>query len=176
MNVTYRYLITKQHLLSESFRLFLVACLLVMVSAGMARADQPVNPDGKADVTVYKTEFCGCCSKWADHLEQSGLSVNVIVVKDTGSVRTRLGVPQNLASCHTAVVGKYWVEGHVPADLISRLMQEKPSNIKGISAPGMPPGSPGMEVPNPSAYKVYSVNNAGEVELYATRLPQSSRP
>lgn len=175
MNVTYRYLINKQHFLGEGFRLFLAVALLVIVSAGMARAGQPVIPDSEVDVTVYKTEFCGCCSKWTAHLEQSGLTVNEIIVTDTSPVRTRLGVPGSMTSCHTAVVGEYWVEGHVPADLISRLMQEKPKNIRGISVPGMPPGSPGMEAPNPSVYEVFSVNDAGEVAIYATRQGRSSR-
>lgn len=76
---------------------------------------------GKNMIQTHKTEFCGCCSKWTEHLEHSGLSVNVIVVEDTSLVRTRLGVPRELASCHTAVVGDYWVEGHVPVDLVSRL-------------------------------------------------------
>jgi hypothetical protein len=120
-------------------------------------------------ITVYKTKMCGCCTKWVEHLEHSGLDVNVILVDETSSMRTRLGIPPDLASCHTAVAGDYWVEGHVPADLIQQLLQERPSDIQGIAAPGMSPGSPGMESTEPVTYHVFSVDDSGEVGIYATR-------
>lgn len=120
-------------------------------------------------VTVYKTATCGCCGKWVEHLQQSGLDVDMIVVDETSSIRSSLGVPSHLASCHTAKVGDYWVEGHVPADLVQRLLDEKPANIKGIAVPGMPQGSPGMESPKPVSYQVLSVDGDGEVGVYATR-------
>ena len=175
MGIIYSNLMTEQRLLSKRFRLFFTIGLLAVFSAGIAWAAQPIIADGKAEVTMYKTEFCGCCTKWADHLEKNGFDVNVITVSDTSPVRTRLGVPQELASCHTAVVGNYWVEGHVPADLLSRLLQQQPANIKGIAAPGMPPGSPGMEVPHPSAYHRLGVDTDGEVVWYATRMCSSTR-
>jgi len=175
MDFIYSNLMTEQRLLGKRFRLLLTVSLLAVFSAGIAWAGPPIIADGKADVTVYKTEFCGCCTKWTDHLEKSGFDVNVITVNDTSPVRTRLGVPRELASCHTAVVGNYWVEGHVPADLLSQLLQQQPANIKGIAVPGMPPGSPGMEVPNPSAYQILSVDNDGKVGWYATRMGRSTR-
>lgn len=174
MDFIYSNLMTEQRLLGKRFRLLLTVGLLAVFSAGIAWAAPPITADGKADVTVYKTEFCGCCTKWTDHLEKSGFDVNVITVNDTRPVRTRLGVPRELASCHTAVVGNYWVEGHVPADLLSQLLQQQPANIKGIAVPGMPPGSPGMEVPHPSAYNILSVDNDGKVGLYATRMGSST--
>lgn len=143
-----------------------------------------VSPDGAAQtntnggasaanavpaITVYKTPMCGCCTKWAEHLEHNGMDVNVIVVDETSSVRTRLGVPTDLASCHTAVAGDYWVEGHVPADLIQQLLRKQPSGIEGIAVPGMPPGSPGMASSYPVTYHVFSVDDSGEVGIYATR-------
>ena len=131
-----------------------VVSLLLIFAVGSVWATGPANPVSRPDVTVYKTAYCSCCTKWTDQLEQSGLNVNVIIVKETKSVRSRLGVPQELGSCHTAGVGDYWVEGHVPADLLHKLMNEKPSGIKGLAVPGMVPGSPGMEAPNPSDYRI----------------------
>ena len=94
-------------------------------------------------VTVYKTPSCGCCTKWVDHLEQSGLNVESVMVEETHSIRSQFGVPHELASCHTAIAGDYWVEGHVPADLVQQLLRDQPDDIRGIAVPGMPAGSPG---------------------------------
>jgi ketosteroid isomerase-like protein len=154
--------------------IFLVLLGSVGLNAGggsiLAQETEVVGENQAADtVTVYKTATCGCCGKWVDHLQQSGLDVDVIVVDETSSIRSSLGVPSHLASCHTAKVGDYWVEGHVPADLVQRLLDEKPANIKGIAVPGMPSGSPGMESPNPVTYQVLSVDGDGEVGVYATR-------
>lgn len=82
---------------------------------------------------------------------------------------SRLGVPEKFASCHTAVAAGYWVEGHVPPDLVHQLMSERPANIKGIAVPGMIPGSPGMEAPNPAKYNILSGDDAGNTAVYATR-------
>ena len=95
-------------------------------------------------VVVYKTPSCGCCTGWVDHLRANGFLVTVEEMQDLKSLKTRLGVPGDLDSCHTATVGGYFVEGHVPASDIRRLLAEKPA-AKGIAVPGMPVGSPGME-------------------------------
>ena len=126
-----------------------------------------------AEITVYKSQYCGCCTKWVDHLKESGFKVDVREVEDLGSVKNRLGVPRQYGSCHTAVVDDYWVEGHVPVDLIQRLLNEKPENIAGITVPGMPLGSPGMEGPNPMEYKVLSIDLDGNSSVYATRMGKS---
>ncbi|MCG7392931.1 DUF411 domain-containing protein [Microvirga sp. ACRRW] len=96
-------------------------------------------------VVVTKDPSCGCCSGWVDHLRQAGFSADVIETSEINRIKVRLGVPQDLASCHTAEVGGYVLEGHVPADAIKRLLMEKPQ-AKGLAVPGMPVGSPGMEV------------------------------
>jgi len=126
------------------------------------------------DITVYKTPSCGCCSKWVDHLEQSGLNVESVTVEETHSIRSKFGVPHELASCHTAIAGDYWVEGHVPGDLIQQLLRDKPDDIRGIAVPGMPAGSPGMETPNPVAYQVLSVKTDGTVGVHAVRQGRAS--
>jgi len=96
-------------------------------------------------VTVYKTPWCGCCVDWVDHLRAEGLPLRVVEQEDLGPTRRALGVPDDLASCHTAEVAGYAIEGHVPAREIRRLLDERPA-ITGIAVPGMPIGSPGMEV------------------------------
>ncbi len=129
----------------------------------------PSTSQAEADVVVYKSPTCGCCSKWIEHLRENGLEVDIVSVGNTAAIRKRVGVPRELGSCHTAVVGDYWVEGHVPADLIQQLMTEKPADIRGISAPGMSIGSPGMEGPDATEYKVLAHEVAGKTSVYATR-------
>jgi len=104
-------------------------------------------------VTVHKDPNCGCCTGWAQHLRRSGFTVRVEEILDLDAIRNRLGVPAELAACHTAEVGGYVIEGHVPAEAIHRLFQDRPSG-RGIAVPGMPAGSPGMEAAHPQTYTV----------------------
>ena len=131
--------------------------------------DGPTTHARNADIVVYKTPTCSCCRKWVAHLRDAGLNVGVVNVNSTQPMQTRVGVPRKLGSCHTAVVGDYWVEGHVPADLIQRLIVEKPDDIRGIAVPGMPIGSPGMEGSNPVLYDILAYGNDGNTNVYATR-------
>jgi hypothetical protein len=119
-------------------------------------------------ITVYKTESCGCCKLWVRHLEGSGFRVSVHNMDDLGAVKQRAGVPYGMGSCHTAEVGGYFVEGHVPAADIKRLLLEKP-RAKGLTVPGMPLGSPGMEVPSgeKEPYEVFLVANDGTTSTFA---------
>lgn len=94
---------------------------------------------------VTKDPNCGCCGGWVEHMKAAGFPVEVITSSDVDQVKLRLGVPDDLASCHTAEVSGYVVEGHVPADAVKRLLAEKPQ-ARGLAVPGMPMGSPGMEV------------------------------
>lgn len=104
-------------------------------------------------ITVAKRPSCGCCEGWVDHLRKNGFKTTASEVADLASMKARLGVPKKLASCHTAEIGGYVIEGHVPADAIKRLLQEKPKAI-GLAVPGMPVGSPGMEGGEPETYDV----------------------
>ena len=137
-----------------------------------AAAEQPPSASAEADtaqlVTVYKTESCGCCKLWVRHLENSGFKVSVHNMEDLGAVKERVGVPYAMGSCHTAEVGGYFVEGHVPADDIKRLLREKPA-AKGLTVPGMPIGSPGMEVPSgeKQPYEVFLVAGDGTTTVFA---------
>ena len=98
-------------------------------------------------VLVHKTPTCGCCGAWVEHMRGAGFQVQVEEHADLEPVRQRLGVPQGKASCHTAQVGGYFVEGHVPAADVKRLLAERP-RARGLAVPGMPMGSPGMETPD----------------------------
>jgi hypothetical protein len=95
---------------------------------------------------VYKSPTCGCCAKWVDHVVAAGFRPTVKDTEAMDAVKRRLGVPDALQSCHTAVVGKYVIEGHVPVADVQRLLREKPA-VRGIAVGGMPVGSPGMEIP-----------------------------
>ena len=121
------------------------------------------------DITVYKSPTCGCCEKWVDHLRANGFRVTTRDLEDVSEVKATLGVPAALQSCHTGVVGAYVVEGHVPADLIARMLKERPT-IRGLAVPGMPVGSPGMEVgTRKDTYAVIAFDKAGKTSVYATR-------
>ncbi len=123
---------------------------------------------GKPQITVYKAAGCGCCHEWITHLEQNGFAVVAHDVPGTGPYRERYGVPRALASCHTAVIDGYAIEGHVPAQEIKRLIAEKPK-ARGLSVPGMPIGSPGMEIKGErrDAFDVVLFDDAGGRSVYA---------
>jgi hypothetical protein len=119
-------------------------------------------------IEVYKTRTCGCCAKWVEHLKANGFNPKVIEVTSTAEYRKKFGVPEQLQSCHTAVVEGYAIEGHVPAADILRLLKE-PGKLKGISVPGMPLGSPGMEQGSRrAAYSVLGFDAAGAVSQFQT--------
>lgn len=126
------------------------------------------TPEPKA--MVYKTATCGCCSKWIEHLEASGFEVESKNVPNVTPVKRMNGVPMNLASCHTAIIGGYFVEGHVPAEDVKRLLADRP-DVVGLAVPDMPMGSPGMEGPKPEAYSVLAVNKDGSVEVFSRHGP-----
>jgi hypothetical protein len=117
-------------------------------------------------MTVYKTPTCGCCGKWVDHMKANGFDVKVMEVPNTAEYRQKAGVPQKMASCHTAFVNGYAVEGHVPAADVQRLLKTK-LKAKGLAVPGMPLGSPGMEQgPNRQAYSVLLFDEKGAVSEF----------
>ena len=117
-------------------------------------------------ITVWKTPNCGCCKEWVTHLKRSGFEVATNDVKDTAPIRQKLGLPTKFGSCHTAQLGGYVLEGHVPAQEIKRLLREKPEAV-GLAVPGMPVGSPGMEVGNTQdAYDVLLVLADGSSRVY----------
>ncbi len=120
------------------------------------------------EVLVYKSPACGCCSKWVDHLEEFGFTVRTEDVADLRPLKVENGITPELASCHTAVVDGYVIEGHVPADVIARLLDERP-DVRGLAVPGMPIGSPGMEGVTNEPYEILAFDGDGRTSVYATR-------
>lgn len=131
---------------------------------------RPMSALAKTDIVVYKSASCGCCHKWVEHLEENGFNVTTHDVTNLAEVKSQMGITNDLAACHTAVLGRYVIEGHVPADVITRLVNEQP-NVAGIAVPGMPVGSPGMEGPNARPYNVLSFDAAGHRNVYVTVTP-----
>lgn len=119
------------------------------------------------EISVYKSPTCGCCTKWVDHLKKNGFKVKSYDVKDVIPIKKRSGVRPEQASCHTALIGGYVVEGHVPARDIKRMLKEKP-DIVGLTVPGMVVGSPGMEQGSrKDPYKVMTINKSGPSKVFA---------
>ena len=125
------------------------------------------------EMTVFKSPTCGCCGAWVSHLEDNGFTVKTIDTSQTQKVKDDLTVPGELRSCHTGVIGGYVVEGHVPAEAVLKLMQDKPA-ISGLAVPGMPLGSPGMEHPEPENYEVIAYQADGTQTVYARFGPDHS--
>ncbi len=125
----------------------------------------------KKRMIVYKSPTCGCCNDWVKHVQAAGYEVKAIDVDDVTPYKKKYGVPLDLASCHTGVIEGYGIEGHVPARDIDRLLREKPKNARALAVPGMPMGSPGMEVPGgrKDAYNVMLIDNKGKATVYAKR-------
>jgi hypothetical protein len=119
--------------------------LLGLTATGIAIAAAPALAAAPTPMTTYRSRTCGCCMKWVDAMRRAGFAVTVRESNDMAAVKQRLKVPEAVYSCHTTVVGGLVVEGHVPAQAVRTLLARKPKGVIGISAPGMPRGSPGME-------------------------------
>lgn len=121
---------------------------------------------------VYSDPSCGCCGAWVQYMRAQGYAVTVHQDQPMAAVKARLGVPPDAMSCHTAVIGGYVIEGHVPVADIRRLLAERP-NARGLAAPGMPVGSPGMETGTPQRYDVVLINQDGSLRVFTAHGPQS---
>ncbi len=146
---------------AERRRVFLAAGAALLAACRLPAARAAAAPV----VTVYKSPLCGCCGGWVEHMRRSGFEVRVNSVSDLAPYREKLGVPLGLASCHTAEVGGYAVEGHVPAEDVRRLLRERP-DARGLAVPGMVPGSPGMDGPA-SAYATLLFDARGRYRIFA---------
>lgn len=136
----------------------LVLGLLLVMPVPLFAAEQ-------IQATLYKSPECGCCDGHADHLRQHGYAVTVQPTHDLALIKRKYGVPDTLAGCHTTIVGPYVVEGHVPARTIDRLLAGRP-DIRGISMPGMPAGSPGMSGQKAEPFVIYEISD-GPPKVYA---------
>jgi hypothetical protein len=148
----------------------LLGGLTAMAVVAAAVAQKPTDQKAAAGVmTVYKSPTCGCCNLWIDHMKAAGFQVRSVDMEDLTEVKQSSGVPMKLRTCHTAIIDGYVVEGHVPADLVKKMLAEKPK-VTGIAVPGMPIGSPGMEQGDQKdPYEVLLFDKAGKTTVYAKR-------
>ena len=150
----------------------IVVLINILFLTGVAHAAKPDWSKAEEshakvrEIDVYYSKTCGCCKKWMSHLRQHDFKVNAKPVAYMRELKDKLGVPQEYASCHTGIIGGYLVEGHVPADDIKRILKDKP-DIKGLSVPAMPVGTPGMEQSNrKDPFYVITLPKKGEAEVY----------
>ena len=144
-------------------RFFVAFCLVVgfwTVGGTVSAGEKPI------EMTVFRSPTCGCCGKWMEHMRRNGFAVSEIQSGDMDAIKRQHGVPDNLKSCHTALTAGYVVEGHVPAEDVKALLKKKPKAV-GLSAPGMPMGSPGMEMGDrKDPYAVVQFDKAGNVTVF----------
>ncbi len=151
-----------------AFSVLVVLAVVFLVERDRRGTDTEKVGAHDRTMLVHKTPWCGCCGEWAAYADEAGFDVRVVEHADLAPVRRRLGVPDDLASCHTAEVGGYVIEGHVPAPDIERLLSERPDGI-GLALPGMVPNSPGMEVPDGPrpTYRTILFDGAGNRSVFA---------
>jgi len=141
----------------------LIAALVISVYLGFGITNKTAIAE---EIMVYKSPTCGCCNKWVKHLEKEGFSVKTKDYRDMKPIKKTFGVKPEFQSCHTAKVGKYFIEGHVSASDIKKLLKEKP-DIKGLAVPGMPMGSPGMEGDRKDDYNVLAIDKKNKAAIYS---------
>jgi len=140
--------------------LFAIGLLVVNASARAESSDKPV------DIVVHRSPTCMCCGKWLAHLKENNFNIKDVVTNDVQAIKDKYGVTQELASCHTAIVDGYAIEGHVPANDIKNLLKTKPK-VVGLAVPGMVNGSPGMEMGDKKdPYKVVSFDHEKQVKVF----------
>lgn len=143
------------------FVIFLTLFIFSLVSFALLQ-----KASAESEMTVYKSPTCDCCGKWITHMEENGFKVKTVDVIEMNVVKEKYGIKRNLASCHTAIIDGYFIEGHVPASDVKRLLANK-TNTKGLTVPGMPVGSPGMEMGDRvDNYQVLSVKSDGSTDVF----------
>ncbi|UQG58883.1 DUF411 domain-containing protein [Marinobacter sp. M3C] len=141
--------------------------LAILLGASLSFGSALVSAETERNIHVYKSPTCGCCTDWVKHLEENGFEVEVSEVDNVTPVKIEAGLTPALASCHTAFINDYVIEGHVPADDIKRLLSQAPQ-ARGLSVPGMPAGSPGMEMGDrKDTYQVLLFNANGQTQVFA---------
>lgn len=144
---------------------------MTQAANGSMTSPNPLANTNPLKITVHKSESCGCCQAWIEHLQHEGFTVEVDNNPDVVSIKDALGVPQDKRSCHTGEIDGMFVEGHVPASDIRRMieMKQRGAAVKGIAVPGMPVGSPGMEMGDRrERYDVYSIDEQGAAKVFST--------
>ena len=151
---------------ARNFAALMSAALLLSLASAHPASARRVVPVKPIAIKVYKTPSCGCCKGWVQHLRDNGFQVETMDMPDLSAVKQKYGVKPALQACHTATVNGYVIEGHVPADVILKLLKEHPA-VTGVAVPGMPSGSPGMEGGPKEHFDVLSFDRAGHTKVYA---------
>ena len=147
-------------------RLLLIPALLLFSLIAWSDDEGDKGTDASLHVVMHKDPGCGCCDLWAEHLRSFGFTVESTEDPKIAEFKRDHGIPGPLMSCHTAIIDGYFVEGHVPANDILRLLKEKPAHVKGIAVPGMPLGSPGMEHPRPQDFNTIALLSDGTAYIF----------
>lgn len=156
--------------MNRKIKVFSSAIMVLVVSTyiGFNLSGKPAEADTvKEEIMVYKSATCGCCKKWVKHLESEGFNVKTKNISNLQPIKNKAGVERQFQSCHTAKIGGYFIEGHVPAADIKKLLKNKPV-IKGLAVPGMPMGSPGMEGHRKDNYNVLAIDKNNKATVYSS--------
>lgn len=148
-----------------------VSLFTIFLALGTAACSENREPDDVqgtiADIKVYKQASCGCCGKWIDHMESAGFRVEAKNRVNLNTIKEEFGISRKYQSCHTAVSDGFFFEGHIPAEVVQKFLTEKPPGAIGLAVPGMPVGSPGMEVGDKQVpYDVLLLKSDGPAEVY----------
>lgn len=144
---------------------YIIASVLLIAIVGAFFVFNTNETSAGITATYYKSISCGCCDVHSRYLDSKGFDIKMNNLQDISGIKSKYNIPYELQSCHTAIIGDYFVEGHIPIEAINKLLTEKP-NIKGIAMPGMPSGSPGMPGAKTQDFVIYSVNNDGSYEEF----------
>ena len=142
--------------------IIIVIILAIIIIFTLPKASSFENINAMpGEIEIHKSLTCGCCSTYASYVDgKVSPKVNTLDTKGSDEIKIKYGIPSELQSCHTTIIGDYFIEGHMPLEAVEKLLKEKP-NIKGIALPGMPSGSPGMPGPKSGEFVIYAVNNDG---------------
>ncbi len=148
----------------------LIAAVLAIAGCSSEKTDNDgdggVSKAGLDKAVIFKSQSCGCCSNYVSYMKrQDGFDVATTNLEDVSPMKEKYGIPSSMQSCHTMVIGDYFVEGHVPVEAVKKLLDEKPS-IRGIALPGMPEASPGMPGSKRMPFEIYAVSNDGSTSLF----------
>jgi hypothetical protein len=139
--------------------------LISVVGGGLFLSGDSDSDSTGSQITVFRSSSCGCCVSYISQLKSLGYNVEAIINNNINSIKAKYNIPGSMGSCHTSIIGDYFVEGHVPFEAITKLLEERP-NIDGIAMPGMPEGSPGMPGHKRELFTVYSVNNGRMQDVF----------
>lgn len=147
----------------SKYSLFIFLLGILVIAGCSSRQEQKITGnavEGIEKITIYRSNSCGCCSLYSNYVKNKGNNVEDMIFPDITFIKSQYGIPLNVQSCHTSIIGKYFVEGHIPLEAVSKLMNEQP-DILGIGMPGMPSGSPGMPGAKQGDFVVFGVNKDG---------------